>query len=156
MVVVESGDPGRSAKRAGSASGPKPTRSAVVTAPTGSGPDVLSVDPGLGWLHVAAESGDLTVFDHAQPGLVDIDHEHPGDDAHSVAVEPKTHHVALGANPAAADQRWRQLSSSAAFSAALAAYSPRLFAFAVCAAVTVGAAAIWARPRSRRSSASVK
>jgi hypothetical protein len=28
---------------------------------------------------VAAESGDLVVFDIGQPGLVAIDHEHPGD-----------------------------------------------------------------------------
>lgn len=66
---------------------------AVVTAKTGNGPDVLSVDPGLGWLYVAAESGDLTVFDIGQPGLVAIDHEHPGDNAHSVAVDPATHRV---------------------------------------------------------------
>jgi hypothetical protein len=66
---------------------------AVVTAKTGAGPDVLGVDPGLGWLYVAAESGDLTVFDLNQPGLVKIDGEHPGDNAHSVAVDPATHHV---------------------------------------------------------------
>jgi len=66
---------------------------AVVTAPSGSGPDVLSIDPGLGWLYVAAESGDLTVFDLRQAGLVTIDSEHPGDNAHSVAVDPATHRV---------------------------------------------------------------
>jgi hypothetical protein len=65
----------------------------VVTAKTGSGPDVLSVDPGLGWIYVAAESGDLTVFDIGKPGLVKIDGEHPGDNAHSVAVDPATHRV---------------------------------------------------------------
>jgi hypothetical protein len=43
---------------------------AVSIAPTGAGPDALAVDPGLSWLYVAAESGDLTVFDLAQPGLV--------------------------------------------------------------------------------------
>lgn len=66
---------------------------ALVSAPTGSGPDVMGIDPGLGWLYVAAESGDLVVFDIRKPGLVDIDHEHPGDNAHSVAVDPKTHRV---------------------------------------------------------------
>ena len=66
---------------------------ALVTAGTGAGPDVLALDPGLGWLYVAAESGDLTVFDIGQPGLVAIDHEHPGDGAHSVAVDPTTHRV---------------------------------------------------------------
>jgi len=66
---------------------------AVVTASTGNGPDVMSVDPALGWLYVAAESGDLTVFDIGKPGLVAIDHEHPGDAAHSVAVDTATHRV---------------------------------------------------------------
>ncbi len=65
----------------------------VVTSPTGSGPDVLSIDPGLHLLYIAAESGDLTVFDIAQAGLAPIDHEHPGDNAHSVVVDPSTHHV---------------------------------------------------------------
>lgn len=65
----------------------------VATAPTGSGPDVLSLDPGLGWLYVAAESGDLTVFDTAQPGVVLVGDDHPGDHAHSVAVDPNTHRV---------------------------------------------------------------
>jgi len=66
---------------------------AVVTAKTGDGPDVLSIDPGLGWLYVSAESGDLTVFDIGRPGLVAIDREHPGDNAHTVAVDAATHRV---------------------------------------------------------------
>jgi YVTN family beta-propeller protein len=66
---------------------------ALTTAATGAGPDVMSIDPGLGWLYVAAESGDLVVFDIAKPGLVVIDREHPGDNAHSVAVDPATHRV---------------------------------------------------------------
>ena len=66
---------------------------AVVTAKVGSGADVLSIDPGLHWLYVAAESGDLTVFDIGQPGLVSIDTEHPGDNSHTVAVDPATHRV---------------------------------------------------------------
>jgi hypothetical protein len=53
----------------------------------------MAIDPGLGWLYVAAESGDLKVFDIAKPGLVAIDSEHPGDASHSVAVDPRTHHV---------------------------------------------------------------
>jgi len=65
----------------------------VVTADTGSGPDVMSIDPALGWIYVAAESGNLTVFDINQPGLVPVDCEHPGDNAHSVAVDPATHRV---------------------------------------------------------------
>jgi YVTN family beta-propeller protein len=65
----------------------------LASAPTGAGPDVMAIDPGLGWLYVAAESGDLVVFDIAQPGLVTIGQEHPGDIAHSVAVDPTTHRV---------------------------------------------------------------
>jgi YVTN family beta-propeller protein len=65
----------------------------VATASTGAGPDVMAIDPGLGWLYVAAESGDLVVFDIGKPGLVTIDQEHPGDNAHSVAVDPATHRV---------------------------------------------------------------
>lgn len=63
----------------------------VVTAPTGDGPDVLSIDPSLGWLYVAAESGNLTVFDIARPGVVLVGHDRPGDNAHSVVVDPTTH-----------------------------------------------------------------
>jgi YVTN family beta-propeller protein len=66
---------------------------AVVLAATGDGPDVLSIDPGLGLLYIAAESGDLAVFDISRPGLPSADREHPGDAAHSVAVDPATHHV---------------------------------------------------------------
>jgi YVTN family beta-propeller protein len=66
---------------------------ALATAPTGNGPDVMSIDARLGWLYVAAESGDLVVFDIAKPGLVAIDREHPGDHAHSVVVDPSTHRV---------------------------------------------------------------
>jgi YVTN family beta-propeller protein len=65
--------------------------SVVASAPTGADPDVMAVDPGLGWLYVAAESGDLVVFDVGKPGLVTIDREHAGDHAHSVAVDPATH-----------------------------------------------------------------
>lgn len=66
---------------------------AVATAKTGSGPDVLALDPGLGWLYVAAESGDLTVFDLNKPGVTLVGHDHPGDHTHTVAVDPATHRV---------------------------------------------------------------
>jgi hypothetical protein len=66
---------------------------AVTTAATGDGPDVLSIDPGLGWLYVAAESGDLTVFDINRKGVTLVGHDKPGDNAHSVAVDPVTHRV---------------------------------------------------------------
>jgi hypothetical protein len=66
---------------------------AVDVGATGAGPDVLSIDPGLGWLYVAAESGDLAVFDIGQPGVVTLGHDQPGPNSHSVAVDPSTHHV---------------------------------------------------------------
>jgi DNA-binding beta-propeller fold protein YncE len=66
---------------------------AVETAATGKGPDVMSLDPGLGWLYVAAESGDLTVFDITQRGVALVGHDKPGAHAHSVAVDPATHRV---------------------------------------------------------------
>lgn len=65
----------------------------TATAPTGAGPDVMALDPALGFLYVAAESGNLVVFDLGQPGLVVLNQEHPGDNAHSVAVDPLTHRV---------------------------------------------------------------
>jgi DNA-binding beta-propeller fold protein YncE len=66
---------------------------AIALGPTGSGPDVLSIDPGLGWLYVAAESGDLTVFDIQKPGVALVGHDHPGANSHSVAADPVTHRV---------------------------------------------------------------
>jgi DNA-binding beta-propeller fold protein YncE len=68
-------------------------KQAPALAATGAGPDVLSIDPGLGWLYVAAESGDLAVYDIARPGVSLIGHDRPGDHAHSVAVDPATHRV---------------------------------------------------------------
>jgi DNA-binding beta-propeller fold protein YncE len=66
---------------------------ALVLGPTGAGPDVMSIDAKLGWLYVAAESGDLTVFDLTRPGVSLLGRDHPGSNAHSVAVDPATHRV---------------------------------------------------------------
>jgi hypothetical protein len=66
---------------------------ALSIAATGAGPDVLAIDPGIGWLYVAAESGELTVFDMQQPGVVPVGNDRPGKNAHSVAVDPATHRV---------------------------------------------------------------
>jgi DNA-binding beta-propeller fold protein YncE len=63
----------------------------VSLAPTGAGPDVMSIDAKLGWLYVAAESGDLTVFDLTRPGVNLLGRDRPGSKAHSVAVDPVTH-----------------------------------------------------------------
>jgi DNA-binding beta-propeller fold protein YncE len=66
---------------------------AVATAKTGSGADVMSIDPGLGWLYVAAESGDLTVFDVNRPGVTLVGHDQPGSNSHSVAVDAASHRL---------------------------------------------------------------
>ncbi len=65
----------------------------VAFAPTGSTPDVLAIDAGLGLLYVAAESGDLRVFDLTKAGVVSVGRERPGPASHSVAVDAVTHHV---------------------------------------------------------------
>ena len=62
-------------------------------AASGLAPDVMAIDPGLAWLYVAAESGDLRVFDLAQPGLVPLPGQHIAPAAHSVAVDAATHRV---------------------------------------------------------------
>jgi len=66
---------------------------AIATGATGRDPDVLSVDAGQGWLYVAAESGDLTIFDLRQPGVALIGHDHPGPHSHTVVADPATHRV---------------------------------------------------------------
>jgi DNA-binding beta-propeller fold protein YncE len=66
---------------------------APALAPTGASPDVLAFDAGLGWLYVAAESGDLTVFELTRPGFALLGRQHPADASHSVAVDPTTHRV---------------------------------------------------------------
>jgi DNA-binding beta-propeller fold protein YncE len=65
------------------------------TARTGAGPDVLAIDPSLGWLYVASEGGDLTVFDLKQPGLTLIGKEMAGKNAHTIAVDAVSHRVFL-------------------------------------------------------------
>jgi DNA-binding beta-propeller fold protein YncE len=66
---------------------------ALTPGPVGKDPDVLAIDPGLMRLYVAAESGDLTVFDLARPGLHEVARAHIADAAHSVAVDPATHRL---------------------------------------------------------------
>jgi DNA-binding beta-propeller fold protein YncE len=66
---------------------------AIVSAKVGKTPDVLAIDPGTGWLYVAAESGDLTVFDIGKQGLAPVGSQHVGDAAHSVAVDAATNRV---------------------------------------------------------------
>ena len=65
----------------------------VTLASSGADPDVLAIDAGLALLYVAAESGDLRVFDLAKPGLMAVGREHPGPASHSVAVDAATHQL---------------------------------------------------------------
>jgi hypothetical protein len=66
---------------------------AIALGKTGAGADVMAIDPGLNWIYVAAESGDLVVFDIGQPGVVPVGHDKPGANSHSVSVDPATHRV---------------------------------------------------------------
>jgi YVTN family beta-propeller protein len=66
---------------------------AIALGDTGTGPDVLSIDAAKGWLYVAAESGDLTIWDINQPGAALVGHDQPGGNSHTVAADPATHRV---------------------------------------------------------------
>jgi YVTN family beta-propeller protein len=59
----------------------------------GNGPDVLAYDANLGQLYVAAESGPLVVFQVDDGGVRELARDTVGPNAHSVAVDPATHHV---------------------------------------------------------------
>jgi len=61
----------------------------------GGGPDVLAYDPSLSQLYVAAESGPLVAFVADDAGVREIARGTAGPNAHSVAVDPTTHHLYL-------------------------------------------------------------
>ena len=61
----------------------------------GRSPDVLAFDPSLRELYVAAEDGVLTVFTEDDAGVREIARGMAGPNAHSVAVDPDTHHIYL-------------------------------------------------------------
>lgn len=61
----------------------------------GEGPDVLAEDPVDHRLYVAAESGDLAVFDTAGGAIVQVGRGRGGPGAHTVAVDTTTHLVYL-------------------------------------------------------------
>ncbi len=67
--------------------------SSTQSASVGDGPDVLAIDEELFWLYVASESGTLSIFDLAQPGLIRLQTSHIADHAHSVSVDSATHRV---------------------------------------------------------------
>jgi len=66
---------------------------ATRTGPTGHDPDVLSLDPGLARLYVAAEAGPVSIYDMAAAGVTRLATQDVGKNAHSVRVDPSTHHL---------------------------------------------------------------
>lgn len=59
----------------------------------GSDPDVLAFDEGLNRLYVSAESGTVSIFDVAGTGLKKVGQGFFASNAHSVAVDRRTHRV---------------------------------------------------------------
>ena len=58
----------------------------------GETPDVLAYDPGTNRVYVAAESGWVSIFDHDHGHLTVRGSAHLADGAHSLALDPTTHH----------------------------------------------------------------
>ena len=67
----------------------------VFTGDVGKAPDALDVDRPLQRVCVAAESGPLTVFDYSSGSVRELLKSDAGPNAHSVAVDPTTHHIYL-------------------------------------------------------------
>jgi YVTN family beta-propeller protein len=61
--------------------------------PVGRDPDIMALDPQLGYLYVASESGSVYMFRIRNRKLEKIDVFPVGENAHSVEVDPKTHFV---------------------------------------------------------------
>jgi hypothetical protein len=59
----------------------------------GETPDVLVYDPDAGRVYVAAESGEVSIFDHQHGHLTVRGSAHLADGAHSLALDPTTHHT---------------------------------------------------------------
>jgi DNA-binding beta-propeller fold protein YncE len=69
------------------------TMKVVGTAGIGGSPDVLAFDPGLRRLYVAAETGEVAVFQERGRRLKKLGEDLLAPEAHVVAVDPKTHLV---------------------------------------------------------------
>src|SRR5436190_4294727 len=65
----------------------------TATLSVGADPDVLAFDSGLHRLYVSAESGNITIFDERGKSLVKIGEGFFAANAHSVAVDSRTHRV---------------------------------------------------------------
>lgn len=70
------------------------TMRTTATHRVGDDPDVLALDPGLGRLYVACESGVVSVFEERGGALAPLG-EYRAPHAHSVSVDPATHRVYL-------------------------------------------------------------
>jgi YVTN family beta-propeller protein len=69
------------------------TKKATATLSVGADPDVLAFDSALNRLYVSAESGIISIFDERDRGLVKVGEGHFAANAHTVAVDPRTHRV---------------------------------------------------------------
>lgn len=69
------------------------TKKATTTLSVGADPDVLAFDAALQRLYVSAESGVITVFDERDRGLQKVGDGLFAPNAHSVAVDRRTHRV---------------------------------------------------------------
>jgi YVTN family beta-propeller protein len=69
------------------------TKRATATLSVGEDPDVLAFDAGLQRLYVSAESGIITIFDERDRGLQKVGEGLLAPNAHSVAVDLRTHRV---------------------------------------------------------------
>jgi len=69
------------------------SKKATATLSVGSDPDVLAFDKAFGRLYVSAESGVISIFDERRKSLVKIGEGFFAADAHSVAVDQRTHKI---------------------------------------------------------------
>jgi DNA-binding beta-propeller fold protein YncE len=69
------------------------TRKASATLTVGADPDVLAFDSGLHRLYVSAESGNISIFDERDRGLQKDFEGFFAANAHTVAVDSRTHRV---------------------------------------------------------------
>lgn len=69
------------------------TRKVTATLAVGADPDVLAFDSGLCRLYVSAESGNIAIFDEQDRGLKEVFRGFFAANAHTVAVDSRTHRV---------------------------------------------------------------
>jgi len=69
------------------------SKKATATLSVGADPDVLAFDAGLHRLYVSAESGVISIFDERGRGLEKVAEGFFAADAHTVAVDSRTHRV---------------------------------------------------------------